>query len=66
MSEEGTECVYFSHCKFVGDALGVNPPPVIPLMSHLYHMAQNILELFIVHILSLTGMGMNTVLFVLR
>ena len=58
-SEDGTEYVYLcvSHCKFVILYLGmhwVSTTASQHLISHVYHMAQNILELCFVHMLSLS------------
>ena len=61
-SEEGTEYVYLcvSHCKFVILYLGmhwVSTTASQHLIRHLYHTALNLLELFFVHMLSLSRHG---------
>ena len=61
-SEEGTQYVYLcvNQCKFVIPYLGmhwVSTTASQHSISHLYHMAQKILELFFVHMLSLSRHG---------
>ena len=51
-----------SHCKFVIPYLGIHWVSTTAsqyLISNLYHMAQNILELFFVYILSLSRHGQH-------